>query len=86
MEKALNNSGPARQAWPQGKRAEPGRQGAKDALEWLMHTIFYCAALWQWALCWSSVCTLVFWCAAMKEIGLTDFLLGRTWAPASDPS
>ena len=41
MEKALNNSGPAA-AKPghRAKRAEPGRRGAKDALEWLMHTIF----------------------------------------------
>ena len=89
MEKALNNSGPAA-AKPghRAKRAEPGRRGAKDALEWLMHTIFLlCGIVAVGFVLVISVYLIISGVPAMKEIGLTDFLLGQTWAPtASDPS
>ena len=89
MEKALNNSGPAA-AKPghRAKRAEPGRRGAKDALEWLMHTLFLlCGIVAVGFVLVISVYLIISGVPAMKEIGLTDFLLGQTWAPtASDPS
>ena len=82
MEKALNNSGPAA-AKPghRAKRAEPGRRGAKDALEWLMHTIFLlCGIVAVGFVLVISVYLIISGVPAMKEIGLT-------WAPtASDPS
>lgn len=89
MEKALNNSGPCRgQAWPQGKKSRTRTTGAKDALEWLMHTIFLlCGIVAVGFVLVISVYLIISGVPAMKEIGLTDFLLGQTWAPtASDPS
>ena len=80
MEKALNNSGPAA-AKPghRAKRAEPGRRGAKDALEWLMHTIFLlCGIVAVGFVLVISVYLIISGVPAMKEIGLTDFLLGQT--------
>ena len=83
MEKALNNSGPAA-AKPghRAKRAEPGRRGAKDALEWLMHTIFLlCGIVAVGFVLVISVYLIISGVPAMKEIGLTDFRWDRPGPP-----
>ena len=78
MEKALNNSGPAA-AKPghRAKRAEPGRRGAKDALEWLMHTIFLlCGIVAVGFVLVISVYLIISGVPAMKEIGLIGVPIG----------
>ncbi len=52
-----------------------------------MHTIFLlCGIVAVGFVLVISVYLIISGVPAMKEIGLTDFLLGQTWAPtASDP-
>ena len=89
MEKALNNSGPA--------AAKPGHEGKKSRTRTTggqgcpgvadAHHFLLCGIVAVGFVLVISVYLIISGVPAMKEIGLTDFLLGQTWAPtASDPS
>ena len=86
MEKALNYSnipGETADAGAAENRA-PKTRGAKDLLELLMHLLFlFCGVIAVAFVLFISIYLIISGVPAIREIGLADFLLGRTWAPTA---
>ena len=97
MEKTLhpNLSAPSSPTAPsaapqsgEGAQGGPKTKGAKDVLERFMHLLYLLCGIVAVAfvLC-ISVYLIISGLPAIREIGLSKFLLGQTWAPtAADPS
>lgn len=89
MEKTWNDSGritPRRAG--RTKEESPRGNKAKGALEGFMHLVFLvCGIVAVAFVLLISVYLILSGVPAIREIGLVDFLLGKTWAPtAAEPS
>ena len=60
------------------------RRGGREAMELLVHVIFLlCGIVAVAFVLFISVYLIVSGLPAIREVGLTDFLFGRTWAPTA---
>ena len=85
MENTLHIPGPAPAArsGPADGRT-PRTKGARDVLEGLMHLVFLLCGIVAvgFVLC-ISVYLIISGVPAIREIGLTEFLFGKVWAPTN---
>lgn len=85
MEKLLNHPGNASALSTGNTDHENGKiHKAKNALEWAMHSIFLlCGIVAVAFVLFISIYLIVSGVPAIREIGLTDFLFGKVWAPTA---
>lgn len=88
MERALKQTDALRkfQSGTQGA-VPPGESktsGGKNALEWAMHILFLlCGVVAVGFVLFISVYLIISGVPAIRQIGLTKFLFGKTWAPTA---
>ena len=67
-----------------GGPARGGKRNAREAMELFFHLLFLlCGTVAVAFVLFISVYLIVSGLPAIREIGLVDFLLGRTWAPTA---